>query len=95
MRYQCKICNEIIKSEDARDHLECHNPNARGMPLTEVVRQFNVFMTTEEAFDIVYDLALENAFDPEKVDECLIDEAERQQLALKVAHGFIMNNIID
>lgn len=52
-------------------------------------------MDTADAFQIVYDLAEQNALDPSTCDKELIDEARKQQEALGVAHDFIVNQLGD
>lgn len=38
--YTCLLCNETVAPEDTRDHLEGHHPNAQGMELHDVEKQF-------------------------------------------------------
>jgi hypothetical protein len=49
------------------------------------------FMSTEDAFEIVYGLAEQNALDGK--DSELKDEADRQELALRVVSDFLANNV--
>ena len=51
------------------------------------------FMSTQDAFEIVYELAEQSALDGK--DSELKEEAEKQQLALNVAHDFLINNVYD
>jgi hypothetical protein len=54
-------------------------------------------MSTQEAFEIVYELAYENSL-CSKQDEIYkenIEEAKHQQLALDTVHDFLVNNIYD
>ena len=56
------------------------------------------FMTTEDAFKIVYELASQNILTDEEViqdEEILRPEQEKQQLALDTVHDFLVNNIWD
>ena len=52
------------------------------------------FMTIEEAIDIVFELATQNALsdDLDELDE-MYDEMRRQHLALDTVHDFAINNI--
>lgn len=52
------------------------------------------FMTIEEAIDIVFELASQNALseDLDELDE-LYEEMQRQHLALDTVHDFAINNI--
>ena len=50
-----------------------------------------MFMTVEDALDIVYQLAAQNTLDPRDTDQELQAEAERQQTALNVIHDFQVN----
>lgn len=36
----CKVCGERVGQRELRDHLEEHNPNARGLNLSEVLEQY-------------------------------------------------------
>lgn len=47
-------------------------------------------MKLEEALEIVYDLAIENAL-PTRCDPLLSREAKRQQEALSIVHDFMVN----
>mgnify|MGYP005844010907 CR=1 FL=1 len=38
--YRCKICGESVDGDVRRDHLESHNPNARGFDWEAVERFF-------------------------------------------------------
>ena len=81
---ECEDCGEVLVDFNAENEE------------VEKVESTTDFMETDEAFDILYDLALHNALDPdEETEEDLVEEAKKQHLALKVAHDFIMNNIID
>jgi len=48
-------------------------------------------MTIERAFEIVYELAEQNALDPDYDDRDLKEEALEQQEALEMVRGFIDN----
>lgn len=52
------------------------------------------FMPIEEAIDIVFELAAQNALseDLDELDE-LYEEMQRQHLALDTVHDFAINNI--
>ena len=53
------------------------------------------FMELGEALEIVYELAKENALDPDYAQlegGGLEEEADRQRVALNVVHDFIVNN---
>ncbi len=50
-------------------------------------------MKIGEAADIVYDLAVENALEPELCEtDRMREEAKKQQEALVVFHDFVVNN---
>lgn len=54
------------------------------------------FMTTEEAFEIVYELALSKFQEGSiLVTPELIEKARKQQVALNVVHDFLVNNIYE
>ena len=50
------------------------------------------FMCLGKALEIVHDLALQNALDPEDVDEALRGEALQQQMALGTVEDLIVNH---
>ena len=54
------------------------------------------YMSTEEAFEIVMDLAEGNMIDERDAENepDLQDVRRQQQLALDTAHDFILNNIL-
>ncbi|UCG53968.1 MAG: hypothetical protein JSV32_05000 [Dehalococcoidia bacterium] len=55
-----------------------------------------LFMTTEDAFEIVYDLAEQNVLEEKHCDEeAQLKEREKQMLALDVVHDFLVNNVFD
>ncbi len=59
-------------------------------------RNENDVMSTGDALEIVYELAHQNALDPDDViDDDLRDEALEQQEALDVVHDFIANNFAE
>lgn len=52
------------------------------------------FMTIQDAFQIVYDLAEQNALDEHEAGEMgMQDEQKKQMLALNTVHDFLVNNI--
>lgn len=53
------------------------------------------FMELSEAMEIVYDLAMANAVDEREIKPELVEEREKQQLALDTVHDFIVNNLSD
>ena len=55
----------------------------------------DVYMTTGEAFEIVYELARSNALDILRAEPELVKEARKQQVALDVVHDFLVNNIYE
>ena len=42
VNYKCKICGSIEAEDTARDHLESHNPNARGFSTEEVFASYEI-----------------------------------------------------
>ena len=54
------------------------------------------FMSTEDAFEIVMDLAGQNALEEKDcLEDSMLEEVEKQKLALDVAHDFLVNNVYD
>ena len=51
-------------------------------------------MSTEEAFQIVYDLAQSNALNPD-TDYDMHDEAMRQKEALATVHDYLLKHVYD
>jgi hypothetical protein len=54
-----------------------------------------MFIPLDEAFDVVHELATQNALDPNDmklITPELLDEAKRQQAALDVVSDFVANN---
>jgi len=39
-RHKCGVCDDMVCARHRRDHLESHNPNARGFSAAEVRNQF-------------------------------------------------------
>jgi len=72
---------------DDKDH-------ADGKTLADQILTNPEFMTIEEAVDIVYDLAVQNALseDLDELDE-MYEEMQRQHKALDTFHDFAVNNI--
>ena len=68
--------------------------HAAGVALADHVLSSPEFMTIEQAVDIVYDLAVQNALsdDLDELDE-MYDEMRRQHVALDTFHDFAVNNI--
>ena len=93
---KCKICGNIVDYNELRDHLEQHDKNAQIIKIIDVESNFHIcsFSTAiEDCIDTVYELAEQNALDPETCELDLFEEAARQQACLSVVHDFIMNNI--
>lgn len=67
---------------------------ALGKALADDILHNPEFMTIEEAIDIVFELATQNALsdDLDELDE-MYDEMRRQHLALDTVHDFAINNI--
>jgi hypothetical protein len=53
------------------------------------------FMTIQDAFEIVYELAEQNSLGHDLVEEEMCEEAKHQQLALDTVHDFLVDNIYD
>ena len=47
--FMCRVCGEVVKAADIREHLIEHNPNAEGMDWEDVRNQFTLLTTPDGA----------------------------------------------
>lgn len=41
-KFMCRVCGEVVKADDIREHLVEHNPNAEGMDWEDIRNQFTL-----------------------------------------------------
>lgn len=45
--FRCRVCGQVVKAADIREHLIEHNPNAEGVDWEDVRNQFELLTTPE------------------------------------------------
>jgi hypothetical protein len=45
--FRCRVCGQVVKTADIREHLIEHNPNAEGMDWEDVRNQFELLTTPD------------------------------------------------
>ena len=43
--FRCRVCGQVVKAADIREHLIEHNPNAEGMDWEDIRNQFTLLST--------------------------------------------------
>lgn len=46
--FMCRVCGQVVKAADIREHLIEHNPNAEGMDWEDVRNQFTLLTTPDD-----------------------------------------------
>ena len=47
--FMCRVCGQVVKAVDIREHLIEHNPNAEGMDWEDVRNQFTLLTAPDDA----------------------------------------------
>lgn len=93
---RAEYLNQSFDTDEAEKQFGCYQCNH---VFDEEPKAVNIeddrFMSTEDAFEIIYELAKGNILTDKDVrgEEELKEEQKKQRLALDVVHDFLINNI--